>query len=166
MSAAWITEQDALDDLSDLMLRDALSESAVRLALSAGAAFKDSAEVWIAVGNVLQLASVDTTVTVSPRTCYERAIEIDPQNAQAWTELGIWLDVFQDDSDGAMTALRKAVMLGAPPDAFAGLARLLSESGDRDAAFAMLDEGFAMHGEAKCLVKYRSEIEAGKWDPL
>lgn len=126
-----------------------------------------SAEVQLRVAELLMKCRADGLAgVVSPVEYYQRAISLSPWDHEAWEGLGFALDVLRDDSFGAEDALRKAIDMGAGPTAYAGLARLLSERGDRDSALAVLSEPYCKYCHENEIAIRRQEILRGDWDPI
>ena len=59
--------------------------------------------------------------------CYQEALELDPDSAEAHEEIGHFLDDLADDPAEAVPYFRKAIELGAGPSAHEGLRCALSQ---------------------------------------
>ena len=64
----------------------------------------------------------------------------------------------------AESAFRTAVALGGGPDAYAGLARVLSERGGNTTEILALLDG-CVHATAPKVLAMRAEVEKGLWRP-
>lgn len=59
--------------------------------------------------------------------CYQEALELDPNSAEAHEEIGHFLDDVADEPGEAVSFFRKAIELGAGPSAHEGLRSALSQ---------------------------------------
>lgn len=124
-----------------------------------------SAEVLRAAAEVVVFAACHgAEILVDAVELYRCAIEVSPGMVEAWEGLGAALDVLKGDAAGARGAFERAIELGAGPDGYTGLARLMAEEGERGAAVALL-EGCPWRGDAGVERMIR-EIGDGDWDPV
>jgi tetratricopeptide (TPR) repeat protein len=62
--------------------------------------------------------------------CYQEALELDPDSAEAHEEIGHFLDDVADDPAEAASFFRRAIQLGAGASAHEGLREALSQLSD------------------------------------
>lgn len=128
-------------------------------------AWPGSSEVMCAAAEVAVFAAGHgAEIPFDAVELYRRAIDASPVMVEAWEGLGAALDVLRGDAAGARDAFERAIELGAGPDGYAGLARLMAEAGDREAAVALL-EGCPWLGDER-VARMREEIAGGDWDPV
>ena len=72
-----------------------------------------SAELWIMRGDAIQLSDSEAWSLQDVETSYLHAIELDPESAEAFEELGRFLWSVMDDPQRALDYLREAIRLGA-----------------------------------------------------
>ena len=147
---------------------DGVTEADVRAGLSVVRAYPDDPEAWNMLGDLAQLRNVLHDLPrdlPAPESCYERAIALDPGFPEPRVSLGYLRDL-HEDFDGAASSLRAAIEAGGDEWAYALLARVEAQRGDRAAARRALDEGDAAHPGSEVLARYRLEIEDGDWDPI
>ena len=108
-----MTEDDYISQLRAGWPKDSdASLAVIALADEAVRAFPQSARLWLMRGDLIQ---------IGPKSCphpleealrsYQRAIEIDPQFADAWDEIGHYHDAVLADETGAQRCFRKAERL-------------------------------------------------------
>jgi tetratricopeptide (TPR) repeat protein len=74
----------------------------ITLADEAICAFPKSAQLWCMRGSLIQLGPENCPHSLNDvLACYQKAIEIDPQFAEAWEEIGYFYDAVLDDEAGA-----------------------------------------------------------------
>jgi tetratricopeptide (TPR) repeat protein len=147
---------------SDRSLADvlALSEHAVR-------DYPRSVSLLCMRGDLLQLAPSTYQPHDDPKSCYLRAIEIDPRCSEAWESLGFYFDVFDEDYTQAIEAFRQAIESGAGPDSVRGLAAALAESGQRCEGLTIIEralQGDLSDADRSTFSELREEIERGDYD--
>lgn len=105
-----MTEDDYISSLrarwpqgSDASLETiALADEAIR-------AFPNSARLWIMRGNLIQLGPESCRHALEESLAsYQRAVEIDPQFADAWDEIGHYYDVVLGEEKTAQEYFEKA----------------------------------------------------------
>lgn len=137
--------------------------SILQLADAAVEAHPGSAALWIARGDLIQLASADAALAKrwpfeASGRCYERAVAAEPESADGHEELGIWLEIHCEDRwDEAITALDKAIALGCGPGAYVSRARILMEDGETAAARHLLEN--SPFAEAESVREALAEIQ-------
>ena len=100
----------------------------------------NSAKLWELRGRIIQLGSEDIPFPLSEALrSYERAVEVDPDFAEVYNEIGYFHDVFSDDYKAAEAAFRRAIDLGYGEEAHRGLARVLAQQGKREQASKVLN---------------------------
>lgn len=93
-----------------------------------------SAELLVLRGQLLQLVAGDGSDELEEAfACYQEAIEIDPDSAEAHEEIGHFLDDVADDPAEAVPFFRRAIELGAGPSAEEGLRDVLGQLGGEEA---------------------------------
>lgn len=160
-----MNEDDAISRLYELMHGDAPPQAIVDLATEATRAFPLSAELWCMLGDALQLAA-DLPATGLPAAalkCYERAIELDPASVEALNAKAAFLDVAHDNFPAAEALYRRALALGGDVDTYTGLARVLAQSGECQAALDLLDERCCPFASDDSVIVMRREIAGGTW---
>lgn len=161
-----MTEQEHIEllraeiarEVRDEALFDALSAAAV-------AEHPDSAVLWCRRGDAISLMH-DPHAEGPPSealACYRHAAELAPSFAEAWEEIGHYLDTHLDAFEEAEAAFRKAIVLGAPASARIGLARVLAQRSERDAALDSLNGAESANGERDEIEAMRQGIKDGVW---
>lgn len=95
--------------------------------------------------------------------CYNRAVEADPTYWTAHVSLGHWFDIAEDFTKSAHH-FRIAIELGAGDHARIALASVVSQMGDRNAAFRLLDE--CEDSDDHEVATMRAEIVDGMHAPI
>lgn len=87
---------------------------------------------------------------------------LDPTDAESLESLAYFYDNWDERPDLAEDVFRRAIQNGGSASAYAGLARVLTETGRKAEAVELLGAcPFANHDE---VLKMKSEIDAGEWD--
>jgi tetratricopeptide (TPR) repeat protein len=87
----------------------ALADEAVR-------AFPTSARLWVVRGNLIQLGSESSPHSLEDALAsYQRAIEVAPEFAEAWEEVGYYYDAVLDDEATARKYFQEAARLRQAP---------------------------------------------------
>jgi tetratricopeptide (TPR) repeat protein len=108
-----MTEDDYIAQLRTGWPKDSdASLEVIALADEAVRSFPQSARLWVMRGDLIQ---------IGPECCphpldealrsYQRAIELDPQFAEAWDEIGHYHDTVLDDETEAQRCFREAERL-------------------------------------------------------
>jgi tetratricopeptide (TPR) repeat protein len=87
-----------------------------------------SSEMLILRGQLIQLVADGGDDELEEAfACYQQAIELDPDSAEAHEEIGHFLDDFADEPAEAISYFRKAIELGAGATAEEGLRDVLGQ---------------------------------------
>ena len=90
-----------------------------------------SAELLVLRGQLIQLVADGRPDELEEAfACYQEALELDPDSAEAHEELGHFLDDVADDPAEAASFFRRAIELGAGDSAREGLRDVLSQLAD------------------------------------
>jgi tetratricopeptide (TPR) repeat protein len=102
--------------------------------------------------------------------CYEKAISIDPKFHEAYESIGYYHDTKYDhtfsDFEISDQMFRKAIDMGAGPDSYIGLARVLAETGRTMDALALLEPPSCPYANEPAVKAIREEIAKGHWNPI
>jgi hypothetical protein len=126
----------------------------------------ESAALWCLRGDLVQTVAgrdADELAHDEARTAYEQALAFDPESLHANHELGVLLDLVDDDPEGAEPLLRAAVALGGGEPSALALARVLAQLGEEQQALVVLEEAPDPTSDRVC--ELRDEILAGDWSP-
>ena len=100
-----MTENDYITELKMLWPRgprDEVSLETIALTGEAVQAFPHSPKLWVIRGDLLQLGPSDSPYPLEESlVCYKRAIEIDPQFAEAWESAAHFHDAVLGDEETA-----------------------------------------------------------------
>ena len=136
----------------------------VDLLLEAVAAFPESSDLWYNLGIIMDRCGDEYGYTHKDYLrCYENAIRCDPENAEAFQELGIALDVYCDDFVAAERALKQAIELGAGSESYEARARALAQMGKTQEALDSVADGNCPYSTRPEIQKLRAEIANGDW---
>ena len=92
--------------------------------------FPRSARLWILRGDLIQLSDDDRSYCLDDvPASYQKALECDPENGEAYESIGYFLDAVMDEPAKAEPYFRKAIALGRKESAAEGLARVLEQVG-------------------------------------
>jgi len=84
----------------------------ITLADEAVRTFPKSPQLWCIRGNLIQLGPENCPHSLDEAlACYQKAVEIDPQFAEAWEEMGCFHDAVLDDEATAEKYFREAKKL-------------------------------------------------------
>lgn len=139
------------------------SAAAAAIADDAVAAHPRCAQLWCMRGDLIQLAPLESGYDLEDALrSYAHAAQIGPALPEAWESIGYFHHVHTGDLLQAEVAFKRAVDLGAGPDAWIGLARVIAQrTGQAESALAMLDRSpYAQHERVQ---EIRAEISAGNW---
>lgn len=90
----------------------------IALVDEAVSAFPRSARLLVMRGNLIELGPESCPHPLDEALhCYQRAVEIEPQFAEAWEELGHYHDAVLDDEDAARQYFERARRLRDEPAA-------------------------------------------------
>ncbi|HEY0140914.1 MAG TPA: hypothetical protein VGF48_08460 [Thermoanaerobaculia bacterium] len=91
-----------------------------------------SAALWILRGDALQLSEDDEYDPQDAETSYLKALELDPQSAEAYESLGHFTFAVNDDARASVQYFQRAIELGAGESAREGLREALDELAEFD----------------------------------
>lgn len=108
-----MTEDDYISALRARWPRDCdASFEAITLADEAVLAFPSSARLLVMRGNLIQLGPESGPHPLEEALrSYQRAVELDPQFAEAWEEIGHYHDAVLDDEPAALRFFQEAERL-------------------------------------------------------
>ena len=108
-----MTEDDCISELRASWPREGdASVAVVTLVDEAVRAFPHSARLWVMRGDLIQLGSESCPHPLEEALrSFQRAVEIDPQFAEAWDELGHYYDAMLGDEKTAAVHFEKAKRL-------------------------------------------------------
>jgi tetratricopeptide (TPR) repeat protein len=155
---------EPFDLIDQLRNKDCHTKSDVESLRRMSEGYPDCPELWDVLGDLQQIC-VDHEYEIDESVaCYRKAIACDPQYAPAHVSLGYAYDTYFDDFANAAEHFRLAIAFGAGDTARIGLARVLAQLGDADAAVAELDGCSDL--EHVDVLELRREISKGLWfDP-
>ena len=154
------------DDISVIWDDERSIEERLRAAREALERQPDSVEILCAYGDLIQLSDGDDALSLSDaKAAYARAVEIAPTNVGALERLGAYLDAVEDDHASAEPYLRRSVLAGGGPAAFALFARVLAELGRKKEALEWLDPSRCPYANTEIVRDTEQEIASGIWDP-
>ena len=157
-----MTEREYLEALR---VTTASVKSRLTLANEAVQIFPGSADLWCALGNLIQLSDDDTSFDLSQaKGAYSRAIDICSTHTEALEGLGAFLDSVEDDPRAAETYLRRSVDNGGGEHAYALLARVLTQLGRKAEALELLGESRCPFASCEVVQETVREIGEGVWD--
>jgi uncharacterized protein HemY len=140
------------------------SRELVDLCSQAVAEHPESSTLWYDLGIIMDRCHEDYGFNAADfRRCFENAIECDPNNVEAFQELGYVLDVYFSEFASAEQAFRKAIELGAKHESYFGRARVLAQVGRTEDALNSLSEDACPFHDHPDIQKLRSEILDGIW---
>ena len=140
------------------------SRELVTLCQQAVAAYPESSTLWYDLGILMHRCEDERGYRANDfRRCFEQAVQCDGDNAEAHQELGYVLDVYYDDYPRAAAEFEAALRLGAGAESHFGLARVLAQMGDVDAAIAALSPPACPFPDDPDIQLLRAEILAGDW---
>ncbi len=161
-------ESDLYLELEQLRHADNVGQDQIHLIASAVQIHPESGRMWVLYGDLLKLATIhnDIESKFDIPDCYHKAIEIDPEDVEAWTELGYFYDTFRDNFKDAEIAFENALRFGGARDACCGMARVLAQQGRRSESVELLSESLRQNPGDENIHRMKREIEAGDWDPI
>lgn len=113
---------------SKVQTEDTVGNEIIELIDEAVSLYPQSSALWCLCGDLLQLGEDDKKYELSDAlSSYTKAIEIDPNYAEAYESIGYYYDAIDDDPEKAKGAFERAVELGAGVDSYVGLARVMAE---------------------------------------
>lgn len=143
---------------------DETSLSSFELIENALSHFPNSAKLHCIKGDSIQLGSEKCPFDLSEAlACYEKAIVIDKECAEAYESIGYYYDVINEDLEKSEAAFRKSIDIEEREDSYVGLARVLAQRGiEQKIIIEMLNS--TPFRKRKKIQEIKSEIEKGRWD--
>lgn len=127
--------------------------------------FPESPRLWQQRGDLIELGDGKSAHSLEDALqCYETAVKLDPDFAEAYESIGYYFDVIDVDLPRAEAAFFKATQLGTRADSWAGLARVLAEQG-RPLGEVLGLLGNCPSADAPMVQQIRQELEEGRWHP-
>lgn len=121
-------------------------------------------KLWDAKGDYVQIYSGNASITLDGALeAYKKAIECNPNYARAYESIGYYLDVIEDDYEGAEQYFLKALSLDKSKDSYRGLARVLAQQNRIEDALAVLDSESCPYHEDNDIKTLKIAIENGDW---
>lgn len=104
------TEQEYIDKLWEVYPYETETPlRVINLADKAIRAFPASSELWLIRGNLIQLGDEDCPYGLEEAaTCYQKAVEINPDYVEAWEEIGHYYDIIEPNKAISLKAFQKA----------------------------------------------------------
>jgi hypothetical protein len=111
-----MTESDYIAELKSRWPRDENGKREATLETltlaEAVRALPHSAPLWVIRGNLLEMGPEECTLPLEESlVCYKKAMEIDPQFAEAWEEAGHFYDAVLNDERAAQPYFEEAARL-------------------------------------------------------
>lgn len=163
-----MTEDDYLDRIAELWQaeeEDLATVEMLTLVEEAVREFPESAELWIARGNMIESSEDARYELTDALRSYERAAEIAPTSPDPAEEIAHYLDAIADDPAGAEEHYRRAVQLGADVEVRLLHARAVAQLGRREEALELVRECEQELPDDPDLIELATEIRDGLWDP-
>lgn len=163
-----MTVSEYIEQISELWPESEhdVSPKVLALADEAVQAFPDAPELWCLRGHLIELAPEGYSVALTDAAdCYRKATQLDPDYADAWESLGYYLDNYDEDLDAAEQAFVNAIRTGGDADSYIGLARVLTQKGQKDAALKVLGAADCPYADEEDVEAMREEIRDGLWSP-
>jgi tetratricopeptide (TPR) repeat protein len=160
-----LTETDYVREIKSLLPEEGeVAVEVLELMEKAVAEYPDSSKLWCWRGDLIQMAALEAGYELDDALkSYERALEIDPINAEAYESIGYYEDVIMSDSTSAESPFRKAIELGAGRDSYYGLARVLAELNRNLEALEVISPENCPYHDADEIQEIKTEIESGMW---
>ena len=161
-----LSEADYIQKIKSLLPEEGeVAVEVLELMENAVADYPDSAKFWCWRGDLIQMASLEAGYELDDALkSYERALEIEPSNAEAYESIGYYEDVIMSNSASAESPFRKAIELGAGRDSYYGLARVLAELNRTTEALEVVSSENCPYFETEEIQEIKSEIEEGLWN--
>ena len=86
-----------------------------------------SADLWILLGDAIQLSEGDTHALTDAERSYERAMELEPLSSEPHESLGHFYYSVMDDAAKAKPFFERAIALGGGESSREGLQRVVAE---------------------------------------
>ena len=143
------------------------SDELLALVRSALQSFPTSGELWYLFGMVTELWDREPGFLASDAlAAYQKAIDYDPTNFEAYENLAYAYDTYFDDFLNAQKHFQRAIELGAGADSYIGLARVMAQMDQMNQALEMLAEDTCPFANEPKVIEMRREIAAGDWSTI
>ena len=119
--------------------------------------------LWRMCGQLIEMSKSDTYQIDEARYCYEKTIDLKPNNYQGYEDLGDWYGVRDDDYTTAIEYYRQAIELGNKDSSRIELAHALARIGQKDHALNELE--FCADKNDDDYILMKKEILEGLLDP-
>ena len=161
-----LSEADYIQKIKSLLPEEGeVAVEVLELMENAVADYPVSVKFWCWRGDLIQMASLEAGYELDDALkSYERALEIEPSNAEAYESIGYYEDVIMSNSASAESPFRKAIELGAGRDSYYGLARVLAELNRITEALEVVSSENCPYFETEEIQEIKSEIEEGLWN--
>ena len=161
-----LTETDYVREIKSLLPEEGeVAVEVLELMEKAVAEYPNSSKLWCWRGDLIQMASLEANYELDDALkSYERALEIDPSNAEAYESIGYYEDAIMSNPTSAESPFRKAIELGAGRDSYYGLARVLAELNRNTEALEVISPKNCPFYETAEIQEIKTEIEEGVWN--
>ncbi len=161
-----LIEADYIQRLKSLLSEESdVPVEVLQLAEKALVLYPNSAKFWCLRGDLIQIASLEAEYQLEDALkSYERALEIDPSNAEAYESIGFYEDAVMSNPACAESPFRKAIELGAGIDSYYGLARVLAKLNRNTEALEVISLANCPYSDTAKIKEIKSEIEEGMWN--
>lgn len=161
-----MTEQDYISAFRDrwpMGMPGSTSMETLTLADEAVLKFPASSRLWQLRGDLIHLGDGKSAHSLEEALhCYETALKLDPDYAEAHESIGYYLDVIDENFPCAEAAFLKATQFGGGEKSWAGLARVLAEQrGPVGEILGMLNN--CPFADSPCVREVRKQLEDGYW---
>jgi len=116
---------------AEFATRDTATEEVMNKVDQALEQFPTSPALWCLRGDLIQLSDGEDYTLEDALNSYQRAIELDPNNAEAYEAIGHYYNAVNDDPVRAEPYFKKAIALGGGEGSERGLAEVLEELGQK-----------------------------------
>ncbi len=161
-----LTETDYVREIKALLPEEGeVAVEVLELMEKAVAEYPNSSKLWCWRGDLIQMAALEANYELDDALkSYERALEIDPTNAEAYESIGYYEDAIMSNPVSAESPFRKAIELGAGRDSYYGLARVLAELNRNTEALEVISSENCPYYETAEIQEIKTEIEEGVWN--
>ncbi len=158
-----LSEADYIQKIKSLLPKEGeIAVEVLELIEEAVAEYPDNPQLWCCRGDLIQLASLDANYELEDALkSYERAVEIDPLNAEAYESIGYYEDAIMDDPASAESRFRKAIERGAGRDSYYGLASVLAQLNRAPEALKVVSPENCPYYQTEEIQEIKTEIEEG-----
>jgi tetratricopeptide (TPR) repeat protein len=163
-----LSESEYIQKIKSILPEDGeVAAEVLELMEKAVGDYPSNVKFWCWRGDLIQMASLDANYELEDALkSYERALEIDPLNAEAYESIGYYEDAIMDNPTSAENSFRKAVEFGAGQDSYYGLARVLAQLNRSKEALEVISPENCPYYEKERIQEIRTEIEEGVWNEI